>query len=336
MFDPPLSAGRIDPSGVPPRVPLVSVGVPTFNRATMLERSLASVLAQDYPAIELVVSDNASTDATENVCRRFASRDPRLQYLRQTFNRGPTENFMEVLRRSRGEYFMWLGDDDWLPDPSYVSKCTGFLIANPDCSLACGVAHYYSGEAFVMDGIQINLDQPSATERVLGFYAGVGDNGTFYGVMRTSQLRQHVLQPVLGGDWLLVAAVAFSGSVRTLQNTSINREYTWDSYNFAKIARQEGLPRICGRFPIIYIALSVLREIAWQSGTYRALNPAQRLVSGLRCSLSVLRRHGLPRLGSRTGAALRRTLPRRLWNLLRTIRRGIRSMRPKTRPTLGE
>src|SRR5438477_10082725 len=94
--------------------PLVSVGLPTYNRSALLSRAIASVLEQSYQNIELVISDNSSTDATESVCRDAQRRDRRVTYIRQLSNRGATENFRQVLKRSRGEFYMWLSDDDWL------------------------------------------------------------------------------------------------------------------------------------------------------------------------------------------------------------------------------
>jgi glycosyltransferase involved in cell wall biosynthesis len=80
------------------------------------------VLAQDHRNVELVISDNASTDATELVCRELAATDPRIRYYRQSENLGLLNNFLTVIRLARGAYFRWIGDDDRL-EPGYVSRC---------------------------------------------------------------------------------------------------------------------------------------------------------------------------------------------------------------------
>src|ERR1700687_633000 len=102
--------------------PLVSIGLPTYNRAVGLGRAIESVLAQDYRNIELIVSDNASTDETERLCTEYCRRDSRVRYLRQETNRGAISNFRAVVAHAQGEFFMWLGDDDWL-DQGYLSEC---------------------------------------------------------------------------------------------------------------------------------------------------------------------------------------------------------------------
>ncbi len=102
--------------------PLVSIGLPTYNRAASLERAARSALAQDWSELELVISDNGSDDDTQAICEALRDADPRVRYVRQAVNLGPLRNFEEVFEHSRGELFMWLGDDDTL-DPSYVSEC---------------------------------------------------------------------------------------------------------------------------------------------------------------------------------------------------------------------
>jgi len=101
---------------------LVSIGLPVRNGAATLEGVVKSVLAQDYEPLELIISDNASTDNTEALCRELASADRRVIYYRQSSNAGLLNNFIHALRLARGVFFRWIGDDDWLA-PTYVSHC---------------------------------------------------------------------------------------------------------------------------------------------------------------------------------------------------------------------
>lgn len=121
---------RTDPS-----VALVSVGIPVRNGERHLAAALDSALAQDHPHVEVVVSDNASTDGTESICRRYAEKDRRIRYRRNRENLGAVANFGIVLREARGRFFTWLAADDLLSSPSYLTKTVGFLEANPDVVL---------------------------------------------------------------------------------------------------------------------------------------------------------------------------------------------------------
>ncbi|MGH3694117.1 MAG: glycosyltransferase family 2 protein [Pseudonocardiaceae bacterium] len=112
------------------RSTLVSLGLPVRNGETRIAQVVASVLAQDHDNIELVISDNASDDGTEEICRSLARSDRRVSYHRQAENIGLNRNFAAVVGLSTGEYFRWVSDDDWLA-PSYVSRCLVAFTEDP-------------------------------------------------------------------------------------------------------------------------------------------------------------------------------------------------------------
>lgn len=94
------------------KLPQVSIGMPVYNGATFIREALDSLLAQSFSDFELIISDNASTDGTEIICREYAEKDERIRYVRQAENLGPTANFKFVLDEAVGEYFMWAAHDD--------------------------------------------------------------------------------------------------------------------------------------------------------------------------------------------------------------------------------
>lgn len=108
----------------------VTIGVPTRNRAGLLRQTLETLLAQDYPNFELVISDNASTDETEAVCRALAERDPRVRYHRSDADRGLIGNFNRVIELARGEYIVIAGDDD-LYEPNFLTALVPALDQDP-------------------------------------------------------------------------------------------------------------------------------------------------------------------------------------------------------------
>jgi glycosyltransferase involved in cell wall biosynthesis len=110
--------------------PLVSIGLPVFNGERTVGTAARSVLAQDHAHLELVISDNASDDGTEEICRELAAADERVRYVRQPENIGLLRNFYAVLHEARGTYFKWIGDDDWLT-PTYVRRCVEVLDDDP-------------------------------------------------------------------------------------------------------------------------------------------------------------------------------------------------------------
>jgi glycosyltransferase involved in cell wall biosynthesis len=255
--------------------PLVSVGLPTFNRAGSLKRAIESVLVQDYSNLELVISDNASTDETSAICADFCERDNRIRYFRKMANRGATANFQEVLERSTGEYFMWLGDDDWL-HPSYISRCLETLVAHRDFSLVCGTSKYFDDENVVFEGAKINLVDDSPQERVLSFYRQVSDNGTFYGLVLRDLLVTNPIQNTLAGDWLLMAALAMKGRVRTLNDVAIYRSRVGASLTWDSLAGPLGLSKKVVERPYQTITSNVFKDIVMRSRVYGELGTLGR------------------------------------------------------------
>jgi glycosyltransferase involved in cell wall biosynthesis len=114
---------------VSPSEPLVSIGLPVRNGGATLIPVVESILAQQHGNLELIISDNASTDDTEDVCRALARTDPRIRYHRQPENIGLLNNFLATLRESSGEYFRWIGDSDWLA-PGYLTRCLSSFAAD--------------------------------------------------------------------------------------------------------------------------------------------------------------------------------------------------------------
>ena len=114
--------------------PMVSIGLPVYNGEAYLRQALDSILAQTFGEFELIISDNASNDRTEMICREYAAIDTRIRYHRQTRNRGVTWNFRQVVLLSSGKYFLWTSHDDLLA-PSYVDRCVALLEHNPSVVL---------------------------------------------------------------------------------------------------------------------------------------------------------------------------------------------------------
>ncbi len=127
-----LSSGRNSGEGLV--CPIVSVGIPVRNGAGSLARALDSVLTQTFRQIEVIISDNSSTDDTPKVIATAAA-DPRVRAFRQERPLTGMENFRFVLDQAQGEYFMWAAHDDWRT-PNYIEALFGALQRNPDAVLA--------------------------------------------------------------------------------------------------------------------------------------------------------------------------------------------------------
>jgi glycosyltransferase involved in cell wall biosynthesis len=122
-----------------PQTPKISIGMPVFNGELFIREALDSLLAQTFTDFELIISDNASTDGTEAICKEYAAKDRRIRYVRQSDNRGAVANFQFVLDEAVGEYFMWAAADD-SRHPDFIKMAEWVLSAAPKVGLVfCGV-----------------------------------------------------------------------------------------------------------------------------------------------------------------------------------------------------
>lgn len=114
--------------------PKVTIGMPIYNGAVYLEAALNSVLTQTYTDFELVISDNASTDNSGEICRRYAEKDARIRYYRADYNHGAAWNFNRTFELARGEYFRWVAYDDLLTE-TLLETSVAVLDSHPDVVL---------------------------------------------------------------------------------------------------------------------------------------------------------------------------------------------------------
>lgn len=111
-------------------MPKVSIGMPVFNDRKFLALALDSILSQSYRDFELIISDDASTDGSAEICKIYAQKDPRIKYARQEVNLGISENMVFLLKQASGKYFMWAANDD-LWDVDFVATLVKGHEENP-------------------------------------------------------------------------------------------------------------------------------------------------------------------------------------------------------------
>ncbi|NHI92306.1 MAG: glycosyltransferase [Candidatus Lokiarchaeota archaeon] len=113
----------------------LTIGLPVYNGENFLASTLESLLNQTFKDFILIISDNASTDKTKNICKEYAQRDSRIRYVQNKFNIGPANNFQKVLKMSNTQYFMWAAHDD-LREPTFIEDLMSVLEKNHNIILA--------------------------------------------------------------------------------------------------------------------------------------------------------------------------------------------------------
>ena len=170
-------------------IPQLSVGLPVYNGECYLAKSIDSLLGQSFTDFELIISDNASTDGTEEICRRYAAKDPRIRYVRQPRNIGAVPNHNFVLREARGEYFKWAAHDD-VYGRDLLARCVAALDEHPDVVLSHVDKATIDEAGTVVQRFDYTLATGSTDVRERFRSLVVADGGDDeYGVIRTRVLR---------------------------------------------------------------------------------------------------------------------------------------------------
>jgi glycosyltransferase involved in cell wall biosynthesis len=170
-------------------IPTLTIGLPVYNGERFLEQSLDALLAQTYTDFELIISDNASTDRTAEICSAYAGRDPRIRYVRQETNIGAAPNHNATVALARGRYFKWASHDD-VYAADLVRLCIEALEARPDIVLAHSWDAFLDehGEASPPVPYELETGDPRAPVRFRSLLHVSGGND-IYGVIRSDVLR---------------------------------------------------------------------------------------------------------------------------------------------------
>ena len=185
----------------------VAVGVPVRDGAATLEHALRSIVTQTHKNLEIVISDNASTDATADICTSFARADSRIRYFRQPTPLPADENFRFAFEQCESDWFMWASHDD-VRDPNYIEVLLSGFASHPDATLTLTDTKVFSDHSRAMEGFPSDIT-PSST-RGVPFperYSITVRNGAaqFYGLFRAEVVRTHRWPSLpVGHDWMIL------------------------------------------------------------------------------------------------------------------------------------
>jgi glycosyltransferase involved in cell wall biosynthesis len=197
-----------------PRAPRVSIGLAVFNGERFLSDAIGSILAQTYTDLELIISDNASTDRTEEICHDYAASDPRIRYYRHDRNLGAAVNSNRTFELASGEFFKWAAHDDMLA-PEYLERCVAALDAHPDAVLCQTLVHQIGergGFLAIFDSSAPGADSAWPSDRFAASILTVHYAFDVFGVIRTEALAKTPLHlPYGGSDRVLLAELALEG-----------------------------------------------------------------------------------------------------------------------------
>ncbi len=254
---------------------LVSVVLPVRNGAERMGRVVEAILAQDHENLELVITDNASTDHTEEYCRDLAASESRVSYHRQAENLGITGNFIAGSRLAKGEFFRWISDDDWI-EPACVSRSLQMFAED---ERLMGVTHQisYTGpegrpQTGEYDGTALRSDDPverfEEMLRVLNLSHLTLD--PLYALFRTEPVVAIKRRNMLREDQVFATKLALAGPIGHVPETLGHRN--WKDENTHDMVPRLGVSRWQGYFATTNQCREMLRWLRDGAG----LTPAQQ------------------------------------------------------------
>jgi len=196
--------------------PQISIGLPVYNGEKLLRKSLDSILSQTFSDFELIISDNASSDLTPDICKEYLKRDKRIRYVRQKKNLGVHGNYFFLVNEAKCKYFLWVASDDYL-DPNYLDENLKILIKNENIVSSVGKVKPFGPKDIGLDPSTIETAQypkflqpyirknrrrkmldtdpvfGSLDKKIRIFLKVTKSLRRWYGIHRTEQLRQCII-----------------------------------------------------------------------------------------------------------------------------------------------
>lgn len=221
------------------RTPKISVGMPAYNSEKWIAASVESILCQTFEDFELIISDNGSSDGTEEICRRYADQDPRVIFVRQPTNIGASANYSFVFEAAQAPFFKWASSND-LCEATFLERCLPVLEQSEDVTVCYPRTRLFTddpenGEDYHYD---LELLEDSPCQRFESFLRGMGLNNVMNGVIRSEALaKTPLVRPYLSSDVVLMAELALHGKfiqvpeylyLRRMDKESSTKHMTWE------------------------------------------------------------------------------------------------------------
>lgn len=215
--------------------PRLSIGLPVYNGDHFLKEILDAILAQTFEDFELLISDNASTDRTQEICQVYAARDKRIKYYRNELNIGGHRNFNRVFELATGEYFKWAAHDD-ICAPQFLERCVEVLDRNPSVVLCYTKIKVIDEQGTILnkncDENPLLTNSPKSQVRfrnlIIESFSKPYRGLQLYGVMRRSILADTaLLGDYSGADLVLIARLVLIGQFYQIpEYLFFNREHS--------------------------------------------------------------------------------------------------------------
>jgi glycosyltransferase involved in cell wall biosynthesis len=218
-------------SGALNHIPVVAIGLPVYNGQRFLSTAIDALLAQSYRDFVLIISDNASTDRTSEICHEYVQKDSRVRYSRNPRNIGLSGNFNHVFGLSSSKYFKWATSDDYV-DQNMLADAVAVLDADPSIALCYPKTKLVdeSGEVTEVYEDRLSLMQDDPAERFLTLLHVIRLSHQHQGLFRSDVIRRTaMLGDHVGSDINFLAELTFYGKFFEIPRYQFFRRFHADS-----------------------------------------------------------------------------------------------------------
>ena len=206
----------------------VSIGMPVYNGENFIKEAIDSILAQTFKDFELIISDNASTDGTAEICRAYATKEQRIRYYRNEHNLGAAKNYNRVFELSSGEYFRWAAHDDVLA-PELIERCVEVLDQDLSvvlCYSKAGKIDQNSALVGIYDDSEMKVDSQKPHERFHDLISIPHICISIFGLIRASALNTTpLIASYVTSDRILLGELSLMGRFYILPEQLFCRRY---------------------------------------------------------------------------------------------------------------
>ncbi len=203
--------------------PCVTIAMPVYNGEEYIREALDSVLSQTFDNLEIIISDNASTDKTEDICREYAENNSHIRYYRNDKNVGAIENFNRLFALSNGKYFQWVSyDDKW--SPNFIEECVAALEKDNSIVLCYGKTEFINSNGDYMHTLQeecryIDYSEPHKRFRDILIRGTSACPSQIFGLIRSDALRKTSLMgEYYGSDRVILSELSLLGKFQRLDS----------------------------------------------------------------------------------------------------------------------
>ncbi len=240
--------------------PLVSVGIPCYNRPDGLRNTLESITNQTYKNIEIIISDNYSPDLeVKRIGKSYAKKDKRIRYIRQEKNKGISFNFRYVLDQANGEYFMWAADDDeW--DLTFIEQCIdSFNISKNIVLVATGCDCYNSKNEYSYKYDILNTIGLNTIDRFKKYIGNVYHNelrvaALIHGIFKKELMFDISFVDIIAYDFVFMSEICFRGEILSIDKTLIKKTRDRGKKYISK-------NKLSNRYPYLVLSSYIIKNI---------------------------------------------------------------------------